>query len=73
MEAWREALSQDQGVTGGGQSGPMALLDDAVDHLGLPRRRQERLVRAIRANILALVVDEAPYEGLHESITNRPA
>ena len=71
MEAWREALSQDHGAPGG-ESDPTALLDAALDHLGLPQRRQERLVRAIQAQVLALVVDEAASERIRKILANPP-
>lgn len=73
MEAWREALSQDHGAPGGVDPDPTALLDDALNHLGLPRRRQDRLVRAIQAQFLALVVDEASSERLREILANPSA
>ena len=73
MEAWGEALSQDHGAPGGVESDPTALLDAALDHLGLPQRRQERLVRAIRAHLLAPGVDEASFQRLRESLMNGPA
>jgi hypothetical protein len=73
LDRWREALSQDHGGPDGGESDPMARLNAALDHLGLPQRRQERLVRAIQALLLRQDVDEASRERTREILANSSA
>lgn len=73
IEVWGEARSEVHGAPGGDQPDPVAPLNAALDYLGLPLRRQKRLVRAIHSLLLAPLVDEATYESLRESLTDRPA
>ena len=72
FDRWRDALSQYHGAPGD-EFDPIAMLDAAFDHLGLPQRRQERLVRAIQAKFLAPVVDEATSERVRETLATPPA
>jgi hypothetical protein len=72
LERWiqvlGEARSEVHGAAGGDQPDPVAQLNAALDHLGLPRRRQERLVRAIHALVLTPAVDELSRETLRETL-----
>ncbi len=72
IEVLGEARSEVHGASGGDQPDPEAPLNAALDHLGLPRRRQKRLVQAIHALVLSPLVDEASYEGLRENLVRRP-
>lgn len=73
IEVLGEARSEVHGAPGGDLPDPVAPLNAALDHLGLPLRRQRRLVRAIHSLLLAPLVDEASYESLRESLTDRRA
>ncbi len=72
LERWidvlEEARSGVHGAAGGDQTEPWASVGVAIDDLGLRRRRQARLVRAIHARLLDLFVDEASLETLRGSL-----
>ncbi len=60
LERWVQVLGEgtsDAQNDPGGEPDPMDPLNAALDRLGLPLRRQERLIRVIHALVLAAQID----------------